>query len=146
MVKLEPHHADLLLKIYDLRREEKLRRARAWLLGSFRAENMDQFKQACPIGSDENAYYRQTITYWDMVAVIVNRGMLDQDLFFETTLEAMLVWQRVKAVVQGFREIRKNPLYVRNLELMAEKQAEWLETRAPGALEATLKAVQAPGK
>jgi len=146
MLKLKPYHADLLLKIYEMRREEKLRRARVWLLGSFRAENMDQFNQACPTGSDENAYYRQVITYWDMVAAIVNRGMLDQDLFFESTLEAMLVWQRVKAVVQEFREMRKNPLYVRNLEIMAEKQAEWLETRAPGALEATLKAVKAPAK
>ena len=141
MVRLEPHNAQLLLQIYDMRREEKLRKARAWLIGNFWAEDMKGFAELCPLGSETNASFRQVTSYWDMVAAIVNRGMLDEDLFFETTMEALLVWLRAKSVALEMREARKNPLYLRNLELMADKQAKWLDTRAPGAVEATRKAV-----
>jgi hypothetical protein len=142
MIRLEPHNAQLLLQIYDLRREEKLRKARSWLMGSFWAESMKEFTEVCPMGSEENAYFRQVSTYWDMVGAIVNRGMLDEDLFFETTSEGLLIWMRIRNVALQMREARKNPLYLRNLELMAEKHEKWLATRAPGALEETKKAME----
>lgn len=142
-MKLDPSNADLLIKVYDLRREEKLRKARAWLLAKFWFDDMKSFLEACPPGTDENAYYRQVITYWDMVAAIVNRGMIDEDLFFETTFEGTLTWIRVRPVVAEFRAMRKNPLYVMNLEKMADRQVSWMNERAPEALAATLKAMEA---
>ena len=135
MVRLEPHNADLLLKIYDLRREDKLRKARAWLLANFAAGDVKEFLELYPPGTEHNASYRQVVTYWDMVAAIVNRGMLDEDLFFETTTEGLLTWLRVRDVALEQREARKNPLYLKNLETLAEKQERWLDTRAPGAME-----------
>ena len=139
MVRLEPHHAQLLLQIYDLRREERLRAARAWLLPNFAAGSMKEFTELYPPGTDHNAYFRQALTYWDMVAAIVNRGMIDEDLFFETTSEAMLTWLRVREVALEMRAARKNPLYLRNLETLAEKQEKWLTTRAPEAMGETRK-------
>ena len=139
MVRLEPHNAELLLRIYDLRREATLRKARSWLMANFSAETLKEFGELCPPGSETNAHYRQTTSYWDMVAAIVNRGMLDEDLYFETTSESLLVWLRVKNVVVAMREIRKNPLYLRNLEVLAEKHEKWLAARAPGAIEETRK-------
>jgi hypothetical protein len=142
-VKLDPSNAELLIKIYDLRREEKLRKGRAWLLSKFWFDDMKSFLEACPPGTDENAYYRQVITYWDMVGAIVNHGMIDEDLYFETNMEGMLTWFRVKPVVEEFRKIRNNPLYVMNLEKMAERHKVWLADRAPGAFETTMKAMEA---
>lgn len=139
MVRLEPHNAELLLQIYELRREERLRAARAWLLGNFAAQSMKEFMELYPAGTDNNAYYRQVVTYWDMVAAIVNRGMIDEDLFFETTSEAMLTWLRVREVALEMREARKNPLYLRNLEMLADRQEKWLATRAPEAMGETRK-------
>ena len=141
MIQLEPHNAQLLLQIYDLRREEKLRKARAWLLPNFAAESLMQFMELYPPGTEPNAHYRQVTTYWDMVAAIVNRGMLDEDLFFETTGEAMITWLRVKDVALEMRAARKNPLYLRNLETLAEKHEQWLTARAPAAMEETRKVV-----
>lgn len=141
MVRLEPHNAQLLLQIYDLRREEKLRRAREWLMGNFWASDLKEFAALCAPGSQENAYYRMVTSYWDMVASIVNRGMLDEDLYFESTSESLLVWLRVKSVVLQMREARKNPLLLRNLETLSEKHEKWLATRAPGSLDETLKMV-----
>lgn len=142
MVRLEPHHAQLLLQIYDLRREERLRKARAWLLPGFAARNMKEFLELYPPGSDYNAYFRQVITYWDMVAAIVNRGMIDEDLFFETTSEALLTWLRVRDVALEMREARKNPLYLRNLETLAERHEKWLATRAPEAMAEIRKTIE----
>ncbi len=139
MVRLEPHNAELLLRIYDLRREGTLRKARSWLMGNFSAETLKEFGELCPPGSEANAHYRQATSYWDMVAAIVNRGMLDEDFYFETTSESLLVWLRVKNVVLAMRDVRKNPLYLRNLEVLAEKHEKWLVARAPGALEETRK-------
>jgi len=142
MVPLDPVNAQLLLQIYEVRREEKLRRAREWLIGNFWAENLEEFAAACTPGSDENTYYRMTTSYWEMVASIVNRGMLDEELHFENNGEGLLVWLRVKSVTLQMREARKNPLILRHLETLAEKHTKWFETKAPGALEETLKALE----
>ena len=131
MVRLEPHNAQLLLQIYDLRREEKLRKARAWLIPSFAAGSLKEFLEMYPPGSEPNAYYRQVTTYWDMVAAIVNRGMIDEDLFFETTGEAMLTWLRVREVALQMREARKNPLHLRNLETLRKSRRSGLIRALP---------------
>jgi len=134
MVKLDPQNAQLLLQIYDLRREETLRRARAWILGDFWAETLEEFNAICSPGSDENAYYRQATTYWETVSLIVNRGMLDEELYFESTAEGLLTWLRVKKVVLEMRNVRKNPLLLRNLEALSERHEKWMTDRAPEAL------------
>ena len=139
MVRLEPHNAELLLQIYDLRREETLRKARAWLIANFWVETLQEFSAQCPLGTQENAYFRMVTGYWDMVASIVNRGMLDEDLYFENTPESLMVWLRVKSVALQMREARKNPLLWRNLETLSEKHEKWMATRAPGAVEETRK-------
>ena len=146
MVKLDPHHAELLLQIYDLRREEKLRRAREWMLGNFWAETLQEFNSVCPPGTQENAFYRQATTYWEMVALVVNKGMLDEDLFFESTNESLFTWMRVQKVVHEMRAQRKNPLILRNLETMSEKQEKWLAARAPELISEMQKLFQAGRK
>jgi len=139
MDRLDPVNAQILLQIYELRREEKLRRAREWFMSSFWADNLEDFANLCPPGSAENAYVRMVVTYWDMVASIVNRGMLDENLYFENNGEGLLVWLRAKNVAVALREARKNPLYLRNLETLSVKHEQWFETRAPGALGETRK-------
>lgn len=146
MVRLDPQNAQLLLQIYDLRREEGLRRARAWLLANFWADNLDEFNALCPLGSDENAYYRQATSYWEMVSLIVNRGMLDEDLYFESTNEGLLTWLRVKNVALELRKARKNPMLLRNLETLSEKHEKWLAVRAPETLGEILQVLAAARK
>ncbi len=69
----KPEDADLILRFYELRRESRLREARSFLLGRFRAKNLQELNDLCPPGSEENAYFRQVLTYWDMVSAIVKR-------------------------------------------------------------------------
>jgi hypothetical protein len=147
-MKESPDHfdAELLLRLYDLRREEKLRRARQWVAGNFRADSLESLEQAAPAGSEENAYFRMTLSYWDMAASLVNHGLIKEDLFFENTMEFWLMWEKVRHLALEMRQARKNPLLWKNLETLALKYEEWVAARAPEALDAVRKRMAAPAK
>ena len=129
------YDAELLLRLYELRREEKLRRAREWLTGKFHADSMEEFDKQCPAGSEENALFRMAVSYWDMAASLVNHGLIKEDLFFENTGELWAAWEKVRELAPAFRESRKNPLVWKNLETLAHKFEQWMAARAPEALE-----------
>ena len=102
----EPTHeqAQLLLQIYDLRREERLRAARVWFLQNFWAETMEEIEEIAPQGSDQNAYMRQVASYWDMVCMLMNQGLLHREQFFTTSGEFYMVWNRFKPLTGMFRQ------------------------------------------
>jgi hypothetical protein len=129
------HDAELLLRLYDLRREETLRQAREWVSQQFHADSLDDLYQRHPYGSKENAYFRMAVSYWDMAASIVNHGLIKEAFFFESTGEFWFIWEKVKHLMPKLREARRNPLMYHSLEALAGKYEKWLEARAPGALE-----------
>jgi len=137
--------AELLLKLYDLRREERLRAARAWFAANFSARTVAEAMEKYPPGSDNNAYFRMVGTYWDMAASFVVRGILQEDLFFDSSGELLMVWTKMKDLIADLRTVRKNPTLYRNLEKGAVKYIAWLERQAPGAYEA-IQAMFAPKK
>jgi hypothetical protein len=143
---LDHHDAELLLRLYDLRREEKLRQAREWFAREFKAESVEDFYKKCPTGTQENAFFRMVVSYWDMAASLVNRGLINEDFFFENTAEFYLVWFRVKALVPEWRDKRKNPFVWKNLELLSERFEQWSAKRAPEALETFRQIVGEPVK
>lgn len=130
------HDAELLLRLYDLRREEKLRRAREWFTHEFRAQSQEDFAEQCPPGSEKNAFFRMVVTYWEMVGSIVNSGLIKEDFFFQNTGEFFGVWERIKPLIPTARENFKNPYLYKNLEQMAANYEEWMTKRTPGAIEA----------
>jgi len=133
------HDAELLLRLYDLRREEKLRRARAWLMNDFEARTLEEDQQKYPQGSEESAYIGMTLGYWDMAASIVNHGLIQEQLFFENSGELSVVWDKVRHLVPALRELFKNPHAYENLEKLALKYEKWMDERSPGHLEARRK-------
>ena len=86
------------------------------------------------MGSENSALFRMTVTYWDMAASLVNRGLINTDLFFENTGEFWIIWDKVKSFVPTLRERNKNPNTWKNLETLAEKYEQWMAKRAPEAL------------
>ena len=140
------YDAELLLRLYELRREEKLRRARAWMIGKFQADSVEDLGRQLPPGSEESAFFRMTVSYWDMAASLVNHGLLKEDLFFENTAEFWLIWEKVRHLAPGLREARKNPLAWKNLETLAGKYERWMTARAPEALDQMRKMLKAPAQ
>jgi len=125
--------ADLIMKLYDMRREERLRAARAWFMANFHVKSAAEVLEKFPQGSDHNAYFRMVLGYWDMAASFVARGVVHEELFFENSTELLAVWERSKAFIEDVRKLRSNPLFFLNLEKAAKKQIEWMNKNAPGA-------------
>lgn len=128
--------ADLIMNLYDLRREEKLRKARDWFQREFGANTVKDFMNSYPPASEENAWYRMVVSYWEMAACFLVQGIVHEELFFESNGELLAVWEKIRPLVEDFRTMMKNPLIARNLEKAAAKHIAWLNQHAPGAYEA----------
>ena len=103
MAEVTHEQVNLMLKLFEARREAKLREAREWYMTSFTPASAEDLMQRFPPGSKENAYMRMVVSYWEMVASIVNRGLIDEEFFFENSGEQWMVWERLKPVVGTFR-------------------------------------------
>jgi len=80
--KATPQDAQVIMKLYDLRREPELRKARDWWLTKFWPDTAEDFmKIAGELGSQENNWLRQVGGYWGMAAALVSSGAVSRDLF-----------------------------------------------------------------
>lgn len=132
-MKQQPTYEDanLVLRLYELRREEKMRAAREWFGKNFHAKNLEEIQKIAPMGSQENAYMRMVASYWDMAAALVNRGVLNEELFADTNGEILFVYERMREVLPAIREAFKSPQFMANLEAVAERMLETAKTRSP---------------
>jgi hypothetical protein len=131
--------AQLILQFYEMRRESRFREARLFMVSRFKAKTPQELNEQCPPGSDENAYFRQVTSYWDMIAAIVKRHLVDKELFFETNGEITVVWEKVRALVPLLREAYVNPRFLANLEQIALEREAYVEDKSPGSLAALRK-------
>jgi hypothetical protein len=106
--------ADLILKLYDLRREEKMRKAREWFF-TFNPESADEY-WATMMNPEVGAYARMVISYWDMAATMVVQGAIDAELFVETAGEHIMVFSKLQPILADLRERFGNPNALKNLE------------------------------
>jgi len=133
-----PTHEDakLLLELYEMRREPRLRDARRWFAASFRAKTVEELMALCPPGSEENASYRMVTSYWELVASFVTSGVLNQDLFFQSGRELLFCWTRMRELAPLVRAQNKNPIEWKNLQIVGNAFIEWWNDQAPGAYDA----------
>ena len=134
--------ANLILRLYEVRREEKLRAAREWF-STVTFRSLAEFLEQCPPGSEASAKFRMVTSYWEMVASFMTSGVLSQELFFHNGMELLGCWEKIKHLVPDFRDMAKNPLLAQNLEQVAGRYAQWLEKKAPGSYAAMSTMIQA---
>lgn len=131
--------ANLILRLYEMRRDERMREARAWFTAHFRPKQWSDLASLVPPGSPENASYRMVISYWDMVASFIVTGVLNKELFFQSGRELLLVHERMRAVLPGIREAYKDPSYMANLERVGLDFAAHMQAQSPEAYAAFVK-------
>jgi hypothetical protein len=111
--------AELILKLYDLRREAEMRKARNWWILDFWPERADDFiKVAMALGTQENNWLRQVGGYWDMAASLVLHGTLSEELFLEPAFsgEMFLIFTKVHPFLNELREKMKSATIMANVE------------------------------
>ena len=120
------HDAELILKLYDLRREPVMREARAFYASLPPTEEGFLSVVANP-ASKENAYIRQVLGYWEMTAALVVHGTLDSGLAFDTLQEMYFVYGKIKPFLPQLREMTNSPDFLVNMEKLAEGTQETRE-------------------
>ena len=117
--------AELILKLYDLRREPEMRKARNYLAVEFWPKSADDIiKLVSQFGSQENAWFRQVSGYWTMAASLVLRGALNEQLFFDSSAEMYFVYCKIRPFIKELREKLNMPEFLQKVETLAERTPE----------------------
>ena len=93
--------AGLILKLYELRREDTMRKARDWYFREFNPQSMDDFTAA--MFSEHSGHLRMVVSYWDMAAGLVNSGAISRDLFLTTNGEHVAVFSKIEPLLKDIR-------------------------------------------
>jgi hypothetical protein len=127
--------ADIVIKLYDLRREAELRKARNWYanadFGSWEALQ----KVMLAWGTQENAWFRQVLTYWENTASLVLRGAVDPDLFFDWNGEILFTYIKIKPYLKQIRDASGSDEFLQKTEQLLtstpalKERVESMETR-----------------
>ncbi|HEV8619069.1 MAG TPA: hypothetical protein VGQ70_06190 [Candidatus Udaeobacter sp.] len=110
--------ADLILKLYDLRREAVMRDARNWLF-TFNPTSIQDVMET--MVGEHSGHLRMVISYWDMACALVNSGAIDEELFNQTNGEHIFVYMKIEPVLQDIRTMFDNPEFLKSLETVVKR-------------------------
>ncbi|HEX8846240.1 MAG TPA: hypothetical protein VF791_16450 [Pyrinomonadaceae bacterium] len=108
------HDADLILKLYDLRREEVMRQARNWFFVDFNPESVQDIQTV--VMGEHSPYFRMVTTYWDMACSLVNNGAIDSKMFSDANAEHIGVYLKLEPLLTELRENFNMPNYMQQIE------------------------------
>jgi hypothetical protein len=140
------HDVALILKLYELRREEGLRRARRWYFTDFNPQSAADVVKVFGSGHDGSANYRMITSFWDMAASLVNNGGIDEKMFMDANGEHVAVFCKLDKFIDEVRETIGNPDYLRQLQTLVMKTPSANERldRLRGVFQRWWKLAQAP--
>lgn len=114
------HDAELVIKLYELRREPLMRESRAALNRDFWPATFDELVAITNISHPLNAAWRQCTSYWEMVYGMARHGVIHGDFMMESNGEGLLLYVRVEPHLAAVRE-HSGPLAFRNAEWVANE-------------------------
>jgi hypothetical protein len=120
--KATAHDAQVVLQLYDLRREAEMRKARNWFMVEFWPQSADDVvKVASAFPSQENAWMRQVGGYWDMAASLVLQGALHEELFLQPGIsgEMFFIFAKIYPFLKEVRQKTNSPEAFVNVEKVA---------------------------
>jgi hypothetical protein len=119
----------LILKLYELRTDDELRRARDWFASQFFPQSAEEVLAAW-VGP-ESARYRMVTTYWEMAAALVNHGAIPEEMFHDANTEHVAIYLKLQPYLARLREMTKYPSYLTQLERMVGRMPDLDERAAP---------------
>jgi hypothetical protein len=114
--------ADLILKLYDLRREETMREARNWFF-TFDPKTPQDFFDV--LTSDKSGLYRMVVSYWDMACSLVNNGAIDAQMFNDANGEHLFVYAKMEPFIPALREAMGAPQFLAHLEKVVKEVPDY---------------------
>ena len=112
--------ANLILKLYNLRREPVMREARNWFF-SFNPTSAKEYMDA--MMSEHSGHLRMVVSYWDMAASLVNNGAIDEQMFNDANGEHMFIFAKIEPVLEELRQ-QWGPDMLKNFETLIRRIPE----------------------
>lgn len=117
-----PEDAQVILRLYELRREDEMRKARAWYASEFLPDSFDDIKAIWFDGKHpHNPHFRMVTTYWDMAASFVTSGALNGELLLESSTEMVVIYAKVEEFLAEMRQQSGIAGYLSNIEKVIEQ-------------------------
>ena len=116
--------ANLILRLYELRREERMRKAREWFITAFDPASTEDIFNV--LTGEHSADFRMVASYWDMAATFVNHGAIDEEMFNDINTEHVAIYARLQPFLAEIRAMPGVPpyLYLKNLEPLVLRMAD----------------------
>ncbi|MEO7083178.1 MAG: hypothetical protein ABI442_06865 [Gemmatimonadaceae bacterium] len=116
--------ASLLLKLYELRTEPALRRARAWFAFEFHPSTTQDVLRAWLGPGHESAPYRMVTSYWDMAAALVTQGAIPAAMFNAANTEHFVLYAKLRPFLADVRTATAYPDYLSHVEKVVESDTD----------------------
>ena len=113
--------ASLILKLYELRRDETMRKARDWM-AHFSPESAQDVVDA--VMGEHSAYYRMVMSYWDMAASFVNNGAIDEQMFTDANMEHVFYFAKIEPFLPELRSMFNSPRMGAHLEQLVMRMPD----------------------
>ncbi len=123
--RADHHDARIVLELYDLRREEVMRRSREALF-KFLPSSYDEFFAITQPAHPDNAAFRQVSSYFEMAYGFARHGIVQPDVLAESTAEGLILFVKIEPFLARFRA-EVSPTAFRN--------AEWIVAHSASARE-----------
>jgi hypothetical protein len=112
--------AELILRLYELRREAVMREARSYVGGEFMPQSVEELVDIVTAGTRQSGFVLQVYGYWDMVAAFVSSGALDAQLVYDTCQEMYFQYAKIQPYLASFRVKMNLPEFLTGIEWLIE--------------------------
>ena len=130
--------ADLILKLYDLRREATMREARNWFF-TFNPTTIGEYMET--MFGEHSGHLRMVVSYWDMAASLVNNGAIDEQMFNDANAEHLFVFAKIEPILEDMRKLMNAPEALGHFETLIRRIPDNKEKLA--AIRERIKMIQA---
>ncbi len=132
-METKQEEANLILRLYEIRRDEEFRKARQWFDTEFSPQSAQDIIDLLGSGFSQSAYFRMVTSYWEMVAAFVNYGAIDAGLVHKTNVEHLRFYAKIEPYISEVRKgfgadfLPELEKLVKSAPNFEEKLAEWRE-------------------
>ena len=145
MTKETPDHhdANLVIKLYELRRESVMRQSRD-TIARWYPRSWEEFIAITEPGHPSNAAWRQVGSYWEMAYGFAKHGIVQPDFLAENATEGLFLFAKVQPYLERFRQ-EVSPTAFQNVEWLlgasatARQRFELVKTRVQKLAQAARK-------
>lgn len=114
----------VILKLYELRRDEQMRAARQWYFSEFAPSSAMDIAELYRGGERASSNFRMVTSYWDTAAALVLNEGVDRKMFLDANTEHVFVYAKIDGFLAEIRELFREPDYLIHFENLVKSMPD----------------------